>query len=336
MRPDKIIALPEGTDIPYSKSSSYYTSNYNKKRIKDALKQYIRKSRANESSALGLLNFHLDRIMELAKCQGGYTSLTILNNNRELDGLIGECIQVKTKFGDIENILDYNMPIGTYFPMKPGLLHKIAGENNAILFCNDPAYLRSGHNCPGIVIQNLMYIPIIYHKELIGLICLCNRKGGFNMDLYHYIESFVNMANSLIKEIRISKGMDPNEKMVKLNPESDYSSYILKNAKEMAVIIDMEYNVLTISNSAINEYTKTFRNINLKEGDNLLDKLDKYENAEEIIDAFNESLKGIHFSKVHQIQSLVQIEYWDSLYSPIFSSEKIVGAYCFAKILHKI
>ena len=327
---------------------SSYFRKIRYKRIKNKVKDILPKlvDYVSQQPGCNTLNeqidFIVDNLLEITKSQGAYISTGDFDENDLLKGLRVVSLKFNQNMKD-NRIFNHNTKsaLGAYFPMKPEMLHFMSMNSGKLLICNDKNYLKK-HQCPGVIIENIMYIPIFVNvtkniEKPVALLCLINTsyKYGFQVNMAKDIGPILNLLAILIKSDRTAKKMIENDRLYFSENEQsikDMSSFIIRNSKEMAAIFTSDGKLMvasTVFDEGISLLAEGKKNKFID-----IDDLKVTENTMEIYNNLIAMKSGNpSFLRVMQtFKTPSGILYFDSTYGSIYGeNEHIIGTYIMAK-----
>lgn len=329
-----IIILPEGSKLRRSERFKSKRSSDNLVKIYGELINVMNNS--NEKDKLKNVLFSFTNIF---RCQATYYSSTDFDDNHNIRGLLLQHLLYNDKYGNPNDIRIREPPKGAYFPMKPDMLHAISANSGRKLVCNDEEFLKN-HQCPGVAIRNVLYYPVKINNKVNGLLCFINRKNGFSYEIIDHCKRLVDIVIMAVKEStiknQISRELTSNM-LQKIEDEKDLTYYIINNCREIAIGLDKNYKILSVSTTANEELTRLFGG-NFVRGNKLDNELIDNNNARDVLlDKFQKSMSGEILKIMTSLQDkLGNVIYWDCFFSPIYKKDKIVGCFLMAKNISDI
>tara|TARA_R100001163_G_C5068402_1_gene208655 strand:- start:4261 stop:6915 length:2655 start_codon:yes stop_codon:yes gene_type:complete len=339
-----VIHLPKGDTSKCEIYDPNITDSDIECKIKELLPNLI--SYLTNDQELKLTNKHstiLSNILDVTKSQAGYISVAVLDNEEKLMGLQVSALEFNENCGKKSNILNNVSKgvIGAYFPMKIKMLHFQSYDSKKILICNDPKYLED-HQCPGIIFNNLMYIPLYFRKKseqvYFGLLCLANTEyqDGFCPKIVASISSLLGLISIISKSKRIMDEILQDERLYLIENRGsidEMSGFMVRNSKELSAIFDSNSKRIVSSDLFTKELSLI---LNGQELD--IDNLDNYsqnDNLAIIGDLIKKCLKknAKTIKIMHTFTTPTSTLYYDCTYGPIYSTEKDspIGAYFLGK-----
>jgi len=192
-----------------------------------------------------IFEYLLNEILDLTGSEYGFIGEVLYNDKHDPYLKIYAITDISWN-EESRNFYEENAPAGLeFYNMNTLFGHVITDEKTVI--SNDPAAdPRSGGLPKGHPpLNSFLGIPFLMGEQLIGMVGLANRPGGYDEKLVEYLQPFVNVSTGIIQAHRIEKNRRETEDIL-FESQQKYQS-LFDKATDYIVLIDSKGYVLELN-----------------------------------------------------------------------------------------
>ena len=161
-------------------------------------------------------NFILDKLLELTKCEYGFVAEVTKEKTIQLKSYAITNIAWNE---DTRNIYEESKHTGLIFDDMNTLFGEVV-KTKELLFTNDPSNHPKAKGLPAghPALNSFLGVPLMQSNQIIAMIGLANRSGGFDQDLVNYFSSLFQCISELVILFQFQqKNIDTEKKLKDLN-----------------------------------------------------------------------------------------------------------------------